>query len=265
MAYIYAYTFEPTVFVFDCGGVLTDARKLAAIREIGTRNLLPRLVANRFSFKKVYREYLEALRSIKPKSDHQIMITDADGQELPEILCEWMLGTKSCNALLAEIEERLSHYSYSSKSIKALTQALSSCMLEPEKLLRTQKLNTQVVEFMQEIYTQKNDDGSRRHRVYILSNYNQEAFDLLLTTFPVIRNNCDGWFISGGSGSAKPATRFYTDFLHEKQISSNQRVVFIDDQQANREAAAELGWICFEPSAIYPQLPVGHQTLVASY
>lgn len=242
------------VIIFDCGGVLTNVSKSKSLGFLGLGNLLPQLFSSNFSIKKLREEFMEELHRLQPihKKNH-IGITDEHGNQLPALLCEWMLGEKSNKELSKEITHLIAHDStlQKNKTKRRAVLALASNMLNEKQFVETLYLEETVIQFLEACAQMKNENGEKRHRIYILSNYNRESFELLLERFPRIKNNIDGYFVSGIDGHAKPHGKCYDAFFEKFNINPTvETCYFIDDQEENRITGSKKGLICVHPDAI---------------
>jgi 2-haloacid dehalogenase len=75
--------------------------------------------------------------------------------------------------------------------------------------------------------------------LYGLTNWSQETFPLAQARFPVL-DLFDGIVVSGQEGMAKPDPRIFRRLLERFSLAA-ERLVFIDDNRANVDAAVALG------------------------
>ncbi len=87
-------------------------------------------------------------------------------------------------------------------------------------------------------------------RTYVLSNYNDRAFDFLRGKYAFFQL-FDGEVVSGRERLVKPDPAIYR-LLTGRFALAPQRTLFIDDTPANVEAALDLGWqgICYVPGRL---------------
>lgn len=236
------------VFVFDCGGVLMDTYRRSAVTLSSLVHILPRLALNGFSTTKLKKEYFTALSSFSPNGMHPDShpITDEFGIALPGILCDWMLGTKRCAELYQEVKVLINNCERCkrSRTLRRMVKQLCKNILDPERFIKTQVAIPLVVHFMRRVY----DAG---HRVFILSNYNDEAWDALVNKYPELEMYSHGQCISAKVHLAKPDPAIYHKAMHMFDIDPHkERVIFVDDQLPNREAARLVNWIPIHPRNI---------------
>lgn len=83
------------------------------------------------------------------------------------------------------------------------------------------------------------DTLCKTHDVYILSNFQDEPFDLLLRHYPFM-NQAKGMVVSAKVNLAKPERAIYTHLLQTFNLDPSS-CVFIDDREENIEACIEVG------------------------
>lgn len=76
-------------------------------------------------------------------------------------------------------------------------------------------------------------------RLLALTNWSAETFDVALERFPVL-GRFEGIVVSGQERIAKPDPRIFT-LLCERYALDPRRTLFVDDVEANVEAAARIG------------------------
>lgn len=87
-------------------------------------------------------------------------------------------------------------------------------------------------------------------RTYVLSNYNDRAFDFIREKYDFFKL-FDGEVVSGREKLVKPDPAIYR-LLTERYALAPERTLFIDDTPANIEAALHLGWqgLCYAPGKL---------------
>ena len=87
---------------------------------------------------------------------------------------------------------------------------------------------------------QKNAIGNKRHVLYLLSNVEHEMITCLQETYSEIFLMFNGIITSGNAGHMKPEPEIYQKLLDTYHLIPVD-CIFIDDQQANIQAAREQG------------------------
>lgn len=78
------------------------------------------------------------------------------------------------------------------------------------------------------------------HRVVLASNASVEQA-AQFGAMPLIADNTDAIYCSGGIGAGKPDTRFYAAITDAENVMPED-IMFTDDSQRNVEAALDFGW-----------------------
>lgn len=103
----------------------------------------------------------------------------------------------------------------------------------------------------------ENDEMSRlfaslrkTHPLYLLSNTNDNHYEFLQSTFNVARH-FDELILSYEVGSTKPDARIYQEVVNRSGLAPS-RCLFVDDLEANVEAAAALGMQTIQFTGVEP-------------
>ncbi len=98
----------------------------------------------------------------------------------------------------------------------------------------------QGITLLQQCHQQRDNNGKRVHKFYILSNWSTRAFNRMSQRFPDIVALFDGVVLPGKVGYAKPKKEIYMHLIQSYNLNP-QHCIFIDDSQANISAAQQLG------------------------
>jgi FMN phosphatase YigB (HAD superfamily) len=227
------------VVIFDLGGVIFKQSSLMSFWDIGPRKFFG--WHNPLSIEATVFKFLHLLESRKSPA----AATHHD-MPLPQIMCDWLAGTKTTAAIRAQIQAGLKQHTtfFSGSSQRNLVHAITQFMFSPERLVKTIYPVKSGVKLLKRCYNKRDDQGNRVNRVYILSNWDKESFELLYQKprFKKIFNYCDGIVISGYIGLIKPDLAIFEHLLDTHKIyPDNEFTVFIDDQEANLTAALAAG------------------------
>jgi putative hydrolase of the HAD superfamily len=85
---------------------------------------------------------------------------------------------------------------------------------------------------------------ARKTHLWALSNTNKLHFDYMLRTFTFL-SHFEGFILSHQVGALKPDSRIFLQALQKTQAHPSE-VLFVDDQEANVNAARELGIEAFQ-------------------
>jgi HAD superfamily hydrolase (TIGR01509 family) len=231
-------------FIFDLGGVLIDTDPVASLRQIGLKNLAHCMIA----FKKgpsainkhIKSKFFEILENVA--TDHSYTIStqdhyayDEQGNTLPALMCLWLAGTIKSDDIrtlaLNAIEQSPDWFDHTAE--RQAIENLIAMVFTPEHFIASRKLYSNSINFIKSCKKQG-------HKVYILSNWDTESFELLQTKYPHLFDLFDGIVISGDSNAVKPSPNIYTTLLNRYNLDP-QKCWFIDDQQENVTAACTIG------------------------
>lgn len=220
--------------IFDLGEVLIKTNGLTAFWHLGPLKIVhyPLVAQNSLQAKKRFFAFLEA---IAPYDITQTPVYDADGTQLPQLMYNWLTGAQSCQEITQYITHALKQNDTycASKAESQFFQAMTGMIFNPETFVKTRKVIKKGIDFVHEC-------KARGHRVYILSNWDSESFELMCRKYPALFLLFDGIMISGNVRCAKPDPAIFSHFLTTFDLNPAE-CIFIDDQQENVRAARTLG------------------------
>lgn len=174
---------------------------------------------------------------------NKLIAYDDRGEQLPQLLAAWQLGTHSCAQLLNVI--RSHEKNKKNKVVSRVSAALATCTIDPLHFTKCVRPISSMLELLQKFAETK------KVKNYVLSNWNNESFKLLPQYVPEIFKYIDGSICSGDIHCAKPHPDIYDALIARMQQdgidTDKSTIIFIDDREENRIAAPD-NWICFDPS-----------------
>ena len=231
-------------FIFDLGGVLIDTDPITSLRHIGLKNLAHCMIA----FKKgpsainqhIKSKFFEILDNVAiahaytlPKKDHNAY--DEHGTTLPSLMCLWLAGAMKSDDIrtlvLDTIEQSPDWFDHTAE--KQAIKNLITMVFTPEHFIASRKLYSNSIGFIKSCKKQG-------HKVYVLSNWDTESFELLQVKYSHLFDLFDGIVISGENDAVKPSPNIYATLLNRYNLDP-QKCWFIDDQQENVTAACNIG------------------------
>ncbi|HEX2978205.1 MAG TPA: HAD hydrolase-like protein [Candidatus Babeliales bacterium] len=226
--------------IFDFDGVLAESNRRAVLWEVlraaGPTHLLG--AYNPFSVESTFLKFLSSIE----KRHQDTPLAFYNNKPLPQIMCDWMCGTKTTQEIRHIIEKALAESSkYSSH--KTLFKALSTVLFTPMLFVRGIAPIKDGIKLFKKCASMLDEDGNRIHKLYILSNWDAESFKLLaqLEPFEEIISLCTGIIISGDVHLMKPDIRIFECLFNKYDINPHKELtIFIDDQRINIAAAREL-------------------------
>lgn len=234
-----APTFEQKNIVFDMTGVLFEfnMNKFEKLRKIGFMRLLAYAVwhgKNPFNLLNITLDFLD---KISPPTNNKFYKT----RKLPQLTYEWGIGKKTSAEIKTEINQALEKNPnlVSSNLERSVILAIIDGLLCPQSFANACK-PTALVETVNFLRNQQNTDGSRKHHLYLLSNFDSESFAILKTQHPELFACFDGLVVSGTAGCMKPDDEIF-DYLFSTYKLNPQECLFIDDQEENTTAGNNHG------------------------
>jgi|GEM_PF-1728436 len=235
------------VIVWDVGNVLASVNKTSLVfNDLGIRYILKTAWAG-VTPTKMRAWMYEALHQYAGHQSEAVFgkypVDDEYGTILPAFMAEtWLCSHMPNNEILEHVTRAVEHWqpttpvSSLQRSLvhQTLTTALSAKVLGKNTVCTSEAL-TLVKEF-----------SSRGIPQYILSNFEEEAFNVMLNnsrnrelfSYIPVQNRT----VSGMCKLAKPHHSIFKYFEQQHHLYS-AHIIFIDDQLRNITAARECGWI----------------------
>lgn len=201
--------------IIDLGGVLLDNSRTEIIKQMGLSGVFHGLFLRE--------KLMSELQKVEPLSQSTFLACDEKGNPLPPIFSDSLKGIPS-----AKILERIEQ-SITDKNILQMAQILFT----PEKFARTFYLYDGAKQFIL-------DCRNQGFGIYLLSNIDEETFEILNEQYRDLFDLFDGIIISGKCGLIKPDPAIYSYALQTFNLEPEESI-FIDDQQVNIDAAAASG------------------------
>jgi len=217
--------------IFDLSGVVIETK--GGLQYIGIPKLLTyAMTQNPLTLhKKLKTLVFDFLHTVHDRHPDEVKAHDDHGNLMPQCMCNWMKGTHTPAQLRAAVDEKLALYENTVEN--SIIQAIAHMIFTPERFCQTQHLVPDAVQLIHEL-------KSAGHKLYILSNFCRESFNLIEERHPEFFALFDGIVISADAGSIKPDPLVYHHLLTTHNINPHT-ACFIDDQPINLDAAREFG------------------------
>ena len=216
----------PANIIFDLGDVLVETKYFRTIFSIGIEKFAFHASTWNNPFG-IHKKLFQFLDGIKPRTAGSLIVRDAHGHIMPELMVEWLKGTLNAQDLLKMI--RNSNGTFINWTEEALVRALAEIIFNPETFVTTRQLIDEGVRFVK-------DCKQAGHSLYILSNWDPASFTLIQEEYPDFFNLFDGIVISGDIGLVKPEPAIF-EYILKKYDLDPLETLFIDDQPENVDAA----------------------------
>jgi HAD superfamily hydrolase (TIGR01509 family) len=257
------------IFIFDLGGVLVKTDRLKALASLGILSILKQIMwyqqTPALLQKKLYTT-LTAMEKFIPNSAEFISLKslnacDGAGVKMPLIMRAWLAGflsgTEVVHAYYRFASSTESEYYFANLSERQLISDMVQMVFTPTLFIETQYIPEKV----QQTIEQLKQSG---FRIYILSNWEEEAFLLLQARYPEFFALFDGIMISGMERCMKPDQEIFTRLLNRYDLQP-QNCLFFDDQIENIHAARELSLHAVQCQDVLPivEFVVKRLTIIA--
>ncbi len=221
----------PIAVVFDLGGVLVETSKRSAIWQIGPKNVFSYLARTHST--QIKKSFYETLDLIDGTTGNKYGAKDPDGDMLPNLFTIWLRGKQPNEQLLAYILEQIEQHPewFKNKQVQNVTSAMAQFTFDPKNFINACHPIYGMMAFAREC-------KEKGYKLYILSNWDPESFELLKQKYPELLELFDGAVISGQTHKMKPNPKMFA-LITEKVPAYD--CIFIDDQQENIEAARSAG------------------------
>lgn len=253
MKKLFLYTIFTTILVmqplhakdiiFDLDGVLIKTGKSSIIREFGIGNIADyyyhfKVIHEQvgIKLKEKFFQILDNVSTLQMPDAMQnyVMAFDEYGQRLPYFMCAWMEGSVAGSEIIAMVMENISQHGewFEHPSEEVLITKLTRLLFTPERFVRTRKISRKGIGFIKALKR----DG---HRVYVLSNWDPDSFELITKENPELFKLFDGIVISGNIYTLKPHEKAYKTIIYKYNLAPENCIV-IDDQMENLATASAL-------------------------
>lgn len=219
---------EQPAVIFDLGGVLLDVQRLSMINQLGWFSLGTYFVTAGSPKRGLYK----LLNDVQPTKSY-IAIQDDEGYEVPSLMVDWFINTKTGKEIEALVNEYLTQHKKNFSCVeRKLLQRFTHALFDPVAFSNHCTVSKEAIKLVKKC-------KKRGFRVCILSNLDAQTFLLIKRNNPELFNLFaeSDIFISGNLGLAKPDPAIYQLVLSK----INGPAILVDDQLENVRAARKSG------------------------
>ena len=238
------FTTHAKVLLWDLGGVLFEPSKLGVAMEIGLSNFVSHAFWD-LSSPNITSTLFNVLTEMMPNDKTFPLIAGShSGRNLPPIMSHWQAGTITGRDIISRsrplLRELYTYDYFESKSHKKLISSCIEKMFNPEVLAQNIYPAKEGIRLLEECEKLRNKDGTKRHRLFVFSNWDHISFDIFRKKHRKFFNKFEGIVISGQIKRVKPSKEAY-DYIVETYNLDPKECVLIDDQRMNTRAAKKYG------------------------
>ena len=237
---------HPFNIIVDLGDVLIETNEKELVWHMGPYNLMQYALncfisEGRCDIKNsLQRKLFNFLELLKPTNKFtKPLAYGSDGIPLPPLLCDWLIGKKSTRETYKLIQEGLKKHTsfFLNKTEKAIIKKITDLMFTPHIFIKSRSRILPMWNFVQSCKIEG-------HKIFLLSNWDTESYELLKKKFSMLNSLVDGEVISGKVGILKPDIAIYKHLIKEYDLDPSVSIV-IDDQLENLKIAQSLGMHTF--------------------
>jgi FMN phosphatase YigB (HAD superfamily) len=225
-------TEQAATFIFDLDGVLIQKSTMTVIWESGPTNFL----LNPFKatqLRQTLFSFLDLVEERRPETPFAC----SNGKLLPQIMCDWLDGTKDCKTIRTLIKQKIKSEEdfFATYGCKSAITGLTKFMFNPKKFAQS----ISILKKGKKLAKQCKAAG---HKIYVLSNFDRESFEYLSErpSFKKLFSLFDGVCISGVVGKIKPDPAIFHELFSRWDIDTTQTIIYLDDEPCNIEGAQNL-------------------------
>jgi len=233
---LFSNTFYSANVIFDLGGVLVSPNKMYMVRQIGFYSFLLFLLNLNNPFSLQHR-LATALEHVPAKTENVFGATDGKGNNLSNIMCDWLTGAQSSKQLRQQV---LTYFQdnpllFYNRAEKRLFSQITTLTFTPEAFAKSINLIKDGVKFVKRCKEQG-------HNIFVLSNWDKESFSYLREAQPELFSLFEDQYItiSGQIGLMKPDPDIY-EYIIQKYNLIPRECIFFDDQEENIKTAQTFG------------------------
>lgn len=239
---LYAHISWTDNFIFDIDGILLRTDSLNALKQIGLQNLLSVMITQKKSssaiqcyIEKKFFDILDKAADCHGFSNNtEKQSYYINGKTLPFFISAWLHGDIAADEIRKLVLFFITNNPelFSSKKEQHLISNLVRMVFVPKNFVSSRKINKRAIAFVKML-------KKEGHKLYILSNWDAESFELLRQRYKSFFDLFDGFLVSGSIHSVKPRETIYQTLIADYMLIAKDSW-FIDDQADNIEAACNL-------------------------
>lgn len=213
--------------IFDLGGVLIDTKKSSLLWRLGPKRLAFYWFFTGKSLHSLKRTLYTVMNSVERQYNNTPQAYDDEGLPLPSIMYNWLNGKQTNTQILSKLTNAITQHPewFTNHAEQIIIQKLVEILFTPKKFIATRTFISHGIKLVK---------SCKEHgfKVYILSNWDTESFNLLRTQNPSVFNLFDGILISGDHNCLKPNVALYHTFLNTFNLHPRD-CIMIDDRIEN--------------------------------
>jgi len=209
--------------IFDLGGVLIKEARLRFGFNLNFRSIVSLFIKNG--------KLPTSLRPLLFKELHKL--DDKQGSYYPDLFYDWLINKKTGEQVHAEFIQYLTTTKDINKSQRILLADISQVMFDSQHLASIMNVHSGA-KLLKRL---KKETGCK---IYLISNYNSEAFDCVQARFSSMFELLDDVIVSGKVHLAKPNKSIFELSIQRWNLDV-ESTLYIDDEKDNVLTARQQG------------------------
>ncbi len=250
-------TVLPQDFIFDFGGVLILTDMMQSFKNIGLRDVtscsiqlgINPLYLDKYIKTRLF-EIMDRVATVDtiPMAYPCHITYDEKGNKLPLLMCAWLQGAVNSANAQSFLENEINTHPewFKCAAEKRIICNTIRLIFTPELFVSSRKMSPACIAFIKKCKREG-------HRIYGLSNWDAESFELLKARHAELFDLFDGIVISAHVNANKPHETIYHALLNRYELTA-ENCWFIDDQLENIEAAQKLGINAIQHTSTFKNL-----------
>jgi len=237
----HAHNIDIKNIIFDLHGVLFRTSKSFMLGEIGIFKMLKYALTSKkspFALEETINDFFKQVCPSSPKHTHK-------GKPIPSLICDWQVGKLTSKQLkekfITAIERLHLEDFFESTTEKEIVTKIIHTVFTPELFVRKSlRPLSKGLKLLRTLRNKKDNSGNYKHKIYLLSNFDKESFEILKNKYPQVFDLFDGIMISGDVECMKPDNTIYEKLLKTYDLQPHE-CFFMDDEHSNVKASLALG------------------------
>ena len=213
--------------IFDLGGVLIDTKKASLVWRLGPKRLAFYWFFTGKSPHALRQTLYTVMNSVERRYDNTPQAYDDAGLPMPSLMYNWLNGRQTNTQILSKLTNAITLHPewFTNHAEQIIIQKLVEILFTPKKFIATRTFISHGIQLVK---------SCKEHgfKVYILSNWDIESFNLLRNKIHLFSIYLMAYVISGHHNCLKPNPELYHTFLNTFNLHPRD-CIMIDDRIEN--------------------------------
>ncbi len=236
LCFFFNSTFAVTIII-DLEDFLMKEVRTRTVWDVGPSHFL-----GFFDPTQIINNYFATLDCVYPQRDESFPVIK-DGLLLPQIIKDWLSNRYSADVCKTMIIDALKKYEATTGIKTGVYRAIAEHVFTPVRYAKVRDYEPDGLKILKRLHAQKDLNGNRKHKIYILSNQNAESFAELSKNKHIQEalSFCDGVIISGNAHKLMPEPGLFNYAFSMWNIDDHTLVIYISAEITYVTAVRNLG------------------------